>query len=356
MAFLDEEDAFEPDEPVAPRRSGGGGSGQRPFVARRLMALAIGVGIIILLVLGVRGCLNARKERGFENYVQDLSAVANESQQLSDEFFKRLDDPGDLSPLEFKAEISGDRSTAESLLERVQGLDTPDELTDEQGELELAYRLRADGIGGTADQISTALGNNPSDATDAIADYMRYFLASDVLYGRSRDGIEAELDTQAITPQEELPDTPFLPSLDWLDPSFLTTTLAGVSAGGNTCKGICGLALFETTINGTSLTPDTTNTIAGGGPFTLEVSAENQGDSDATEVPVSYKLSGGSSEIEGDGTIAKITPGQTDSTKIEISPDPDTGADLSLEVTVGPIPGEEIAENNTSTYTVNFSG
>ena len=319
------------------------------------MALAIVVGIIILVVLGVRGCLDARKERGFENYVQDLSAIAGESQQLSEEFFSRLKDPGDLSPLSFKAEISADRSTAESLLQRVQGLDTPDELAEEQRELELAYQLRADGIGGTADQISTALGNDPSEANDAIADYMRYFLASDVLYGRSREGIDTELKAQEIKVAERLPEASFLPSLDWLDPTFLTETLAGVSSGAGQCKGVCGLALFETQVNGTTLTPDTTNTISGGGPFELEVSAQNQGDSDATNVPVNFTLSGGSKQIEGDDTIATIKPGETESTKLTIEPDPDSGTDLTLEVTVGPIPGEEIADNNTSNYTVNFS-
>jgi hypothetical protein len=355
LAFLDEDDALEPDEPALPPSRSGGGR-PRPYLGRRLVALAIGVGIIILIVLGVRGCLNARKERGFENYVQDLSAIADESQQLSEEFFGRLKEPGDLSPLSFKAEISGDRSTAESLLGRVQGLDTPDELADEQQELEQAYELRADGIGGTADQISTALGNNPAGATEAIADYMRYFLASDVLYGRSREGIDEELKTQDISTPDKLPETPFLPDLDWLDPSFLTTTLAGVSAGGNACKGVCGLALFEAQVNGTTLTPDTTNTIGGGAPFELEVSAQNQGDSDATNVPVTFTLSGGPNEISGDGTIDAIKPGDTDSTKIAIDPDPEAGTDLTLEATVGPIPGEEIADNNTSTYTVNFSG
>lgn len=353
MAFLDEDDALEPDEP-APLRSGGGGR-PRPYLGRRLMALAIGVGIIILIVLGIRGCLNARQERGFENYVQDLSAITTESQQLSEEFFSRLKDPGDLSPLSFKAEISADRSTAESLLQRVQGLDTPDELADEQQELELAYQLRADGIGGTADQISTALGNDPTEANDAIADYMRYFLASDVLYGRSREGVDAELKAQEIKVPDDLPEASFLPSLDWLETTYLQETLAGVATGAGACKGVCGLALFETKINGTTLTPDTTNTISGGGPFELEVSAQNQGDSDATNVPVNFTLSGGAEQIEGDASIPSIKPGETESTKLTIDPDPDSGTDLTLEVTAGPIPGEEIADNNTSNYTVNFS-
>ena len=49
------------------RRSGA--ERQRQLMLRRVIALVVGVLLIILLLLAVRGCLNARKERGFENYV-----------------------------------------------------------------------------------------------------------------------------------------------------------------------------------------------------------------------------------------------------------------------------------------------
>ena len=94
---------------------------------RRVIALGVGVLILILLLLGVRGCLNARKERGFENYVSDLDGIVDQSNQLSQEFFGRLEDPPrGLTELQVEAEITTDRGTAESLLQRVEGLDVPD--------------------------------------------------------------------------------------------------------------------------------------------------------------------------------------------------------------------------------------
>ncbi|MEO8093017.1 MAG: hypothetical protein ABI726_09960 [bacterium] len=355
MAFFDEDDALPPDD-QGPSRSHGGAR-QRPYIARRLLFLAISVGVIILVVIGVRGCLDARKERNYDNYVRDLVSITTESQALSQEFFGRLKDPGDLSELDFKAEISNDRSTAESLLERVRGLGTPDDLAEAQSELELAFKLRRDGIAGTADQISTALGNDPKKAIDRIATYMRYFLASDVLYRRSRDGITVAFADAAITQKETLPDTDFLPEPieDWLDPTTLGATLAGVAgSSGDVAPGIHGLELIETQINGTTLSPDVATTISGGVPYELEVSAQNQGDNSETDVPVSFTLSGGAKTVEGDGTIPKITAGVTKSAKLEIQPDPSPGDELTLEVTVGPVPGEELTDNNTSTYTVVF--
>ena len=115
MAFLDEDDSFppvatDPDDPhrMPPER-------QRIFMLRRLGAVAVGILILILLVLGIRGCLNARKERAFENYARDLSTVSQESQQLSEEFFNRFEDPGNLTALNFETEIRSDRSQADGL-------------------------------------------------------------------------------------------------------------------------------------------------------------------------------------------------------------------------------------------------
>ncbi len=354
MAFLDDDEP--PDENLGQSRRYGAPR-QRPFVVRRLGALLIGVLVIILMVLGVRGCLNARAERGFENYARDLASISTESQQLSKEFFGRLRDPGDLTELSLGAEIDADEGTAQSLLERVQGLDTPDQLAEAQAELVQAYELRRDGIGGVADQISTALAKDGSkEATDKIAGFMRYFLASDVLYRRSLDAIGSELANQDIVPDEKLSAEPFLPepAEDWINPTNLTSTISGVtSSGGGECSGVCGIALLETSVGGTVLTADGLTNVAGGGPYELEVSVQNQGEAEVTDVAVDFTLSGGET-IEGSGTISRIKVGSTETAKLNIQPDPESGAELSLEVTAQPVQGEEIAENNTASYTVVF--
>jgi hypothetical protein len=56
-------------------------------MTRRLIALGVGALVVVLLLLAVKGCLNARKERGFENYASDLSSIVVNSNQLSAEFF-----------------------------------------------------------------------------------------------------------------------------------------------------------------------------------------------------------------------------------------------------------------------------
>jgi hypothetical protein len=357
LAFLDEDDALEPAEPGPSRRYGDGGPGPRPYLARRLIGLAIAVLIIILLVVGIRGCLDARKERGFENYQRDLVAIVGQANQLSTDFFKRLQEPSSGNALDFQAQLNSDASTAEGLLERVQTLDTPDELASEQQELELAFTLRRDGIDGIADQIQNALSRQPQDAEQAIADFMRYFLASDVLYGRARTGIDNELEAQEITTEERLPDKAFLPTDDWLDETFVESNLSGAQAGaGGDCPQgeTCGLELTQTDVGDVALTEGAENTASGGGPYEITVYAQNQGTVAAENVPISFSLSGGEREIDGNGTIGNIGPGLTRTGTITVRPNPESGASLTLEVDAGPIGGEQLTDNNSATYTVIF--
>ena len=188
LAFLDEEEALAPtggDEPPSRRAR----DHQRQIMVRRAFGVGVVVLLLILIVLGIRGCLNERKERGFENYARDLNAIVAQSAQLSTDFFARLSDPGNLTPLSFEAEIDSYRGSAENLANRVDELDTPDELKGAQSELDLSFQLRSDALTGISDQISTALGTEGSnEAINLIAGYMDYFLASDVLYERARRG------------------------------------------------------------------------------------------------------------------------------------------------------------------------
>jgi hypothetical protein len=358
LAFLDEEDDFAPDEPGPTRPSGGGR--QRQFVVRRLIALAAGVLILILLLLAFRACQNARKERGFENYVSDLTTIASTSNQLSEEFFGRLEDPGKLTELTFRAEVSADRGTAADLLNRVESLDTPDELAAAQEELVFAFKLRSDGISGIADQIGTALGDQGRDeATDKIAAFMRYFLASDVLYQRARQAIEAEIEEEEIT-TEKIPESVFLPEPPepWLDETELRTTLAGAAGGAKIAPGVHGLGLLQTVVTpgDVALTDGGTFTVSGDGPFELVAQVQNQGESQESDVTVHFELTGGAEDIEGEATIRRIAAGETADATMSIEPDPETETALTLEVTADPVPGEEVADNNTQTYTVTFGG
>ncbi len=355
MAFLDEE------ELAPPRRGGRPPSRRRPdrqrqILVRRAIAVGVIVVVLILIVLGIRGCLNARKTRSFENYVSDLRAITVQTNQLSGDFFGTLSDPGNASPVDFEGEIATDRGTAQDLANRVDGLDNPGELGDAQNELELAYNLRAQALSGISSQVSTALGNPGPDRTKAITqitDYMRYFLASDVLYKQAQGAIDAELSDQGI--DERAPASVFMtdPSR-WLDPLQVASSLSAVSTK-QAAAGSHGVAIVQTSVKpgNVILSSDTPTTVpAKGTDFEVEVS--NQGSATEKGVGVSYSLTGGPHTIQGTATSPEIAVGALQTADLPIRPQPEQGVELTLEVTVLPVPGETITTNNRFTYQLTF--
>lgn len=316
------------------------------------MAVAIGVLIVILVVLGVRGCLDARKERAFENYVADLSAVTSESNNVSERFFGRLEDPGRLSPLDFETQVKADRSSAEELLDRSGGLDGPDELEEAQDLVTLSFELRRDALATISDQISTAFARRGSnEAIDAISAEMKTLLASDVLYSRAQALTDTELREQEIA--AEAPPSQFLPdSPNWLDPDIVADALALVSGSEAATPGVHGLGLIQTTLLPTGVfLEEGVPAIASADGAELEVQIQNQGESEETDVRVDYKIEGGGA---GEETISRIAPQETATVNLPIQPAPTPGEAVTLTVQVKPVPGEEVADNNEATYEVTF--
>jgi hypothetical protein len=360
LAFLDEDDSFppvatDPDDPRLPPER------QRVFMARRLGAVAVGILILILLVLGIRGCLNAREERAFENYSRDLTTLVQEEGQLSEDFFNRFDDPGNLSELDFETAIRADRSHAEQLVSRAESLDPPGDLDGAQDEVVSAFELRRDGLGAVADNIGAALGDEErTEALDQIVLHMEDFLASDVLYRQAREEINAVLQDHGIG--EDVPESQFFPEATgggpdttWLETTTVTEKLAGISgAGGDQTGGLHGLGVSAVLIGDTALAADTTNTVALGGATEVEVQIDNQGDSEESDIPVTVSFDGGDEPIEGEATLDKIAPGETQSVTVPLDPAPSKGTTGTLDVLVEPLPEEQVAENNEFTAEISF--
>jgi hypothetical protein len=349
LAFLDEEELAPQGADPGPSRYGA--DRQRQILARRAMAAGVVIVLLILIVLGIRGCLDARKQRSFENYVSDLKAITAQSAQLSNDFFTRLSNTKSSGQVtQFRAEIASDRGAAENLVTRVSELSVPDEHKGAQSELIQAFELRSEGLTGISDQINDLSPTNVNKASKAVAGYMKYFIASDVLYTKARAEIEQTLADEGV--DEKVSQSVFLDDPErWIDPTQVSLALVSVAGAGKATSGVHGLGLGTVTVGGTALTAGTAATVSGSD---IEATVENQGDSDEQNVVVSYKLTGGTQTSEGDTTIPKIVAGGTGTAKLRIQPAPPTGEQLSLEISVTPVAGEQVATNNQATYDVTF--
>jgi hypothetical protein len=352
LAFLDEEQPYAPRRAPAPRRRG---PERQQIMARRVIAAAVGLLILILLILGIKGCLHARKQRGLENFASDVNTLVVNSDQLSESFFKELESPG-ASGLGLSQAVEADRGTAESLLTRAEQISAPGDLTGAKGSLVEAFQLRRDGIAGLAATLATVTSKVQHKQVSLAVDHMKELVASDVIYVRAKDQIDQALAAEGLQKDSPKPSVFVLQPTQWLDPTVMEGVLgsAGTTGGGNACpstKGtFCGVALVSTAIGGATLSTSAPVTVTGSA---VDVSVQNQGNVDETNVQVSYRLSGGGSG-SGSGTIPKLAAGATKTVSLPIKPAPASGTSLTIAVSVQPVPGEQVSSNNKATYSVTF--
>jgi hypothetical protein len=375
--FVDEDDRHDSptgEEPHRSARAGGhhphgGAPATRQQARMRQAGLLLGaIVLLVLIVIAFRGCLDARKDRSFENYVSDLSSITAESEQLSTSFFDRLEgggggQPGDIS---FESEVNGDKGTAQALLDRAQGLDAPDDIDGAQEQVELAFELRHDALEGISAQLAAlgAGGDQAEKAEKAIYTQMRVLSASDILYARAKDQIEQALEDNDVAVEGGVPDSQFLPGKpDYLDPEVTASAFGGVAGGdGSTatdasCKDdgeTHGLGLVDGSTllqpSGTALANGSTVT-AVAGDDEIEVAVQNQGTADESDISVEVSSDSGISES---ATIDQIAAGETQSVTVPLQPAPKAGDTVTFDVSVATVPCEQVADNNEATFTVTF--
>jgi CARDB len=345
--FLEDSLASRPGRrPRRPRRPE-----RQQILLRRALALGVGLLILILLVLGVRGCLNARKHRALSDYARNVTQIVDETDQTSKSFFDKLSDPGSLSVTEFVAEVNADRSAMDNYAARIDSLDTPGDMGNAQDALELVYDLRGSAMTEIAEKMSTALGDVGSEkATAAIANQMAKLMASDVLYASvARPEIDGVLADNGIE-GDDVPESVFVPDgIKWLDEGEVSAALGSVSgASAAATPGIHGLGLIGTSVNGTELGTESATTVSAEETPEVEVQVQNQGESTENGVAVTVTVDGNTVQQD----ISSIAAGETATVAIPLTPAPK--GEVTLEVEAEPVPGEEVSENNEASYPVLF--
>jgi hypothetical protein len=325
---------------------------RQQILLRRGLALGGGILVLILVVLGVKGCLDARKDRALSDYARNVSQIVEETDQTSKDFFAKLSEPGSLSVTEFVNQVSADRSAMDGYAARVDGLSAPGDMSHAQNALELVYELRASAMDNIAEKTSTALGEVGSvKATAGIALQMQKLLSADVLYESVvRPEINGVLESNGID-GDDVPKSTFLPDgTEWLEESVVGSALESVSGASTaTTGGVHGLGLIATSVNGTELTAESTTSVSSEGTPEVEVQVANQGESTENGIDVSVTVNGGSTLS---GTISSIAAGETETALIPLTPAPE--GEVTLEVDVATVPREHVSENNKASYTVAF--
>ena len=146
----------------------------------------------------------------------------------------------------------------------------------------------------------------------------------------------------------------FLPSLEWLTPSFVAEQLHTTIKTGERqlhAPSLHGHSLNSVSVGGTTLQPGSTNTVAASPPPTFTLTITNGGNSNETNVTLKVTLSG--SSISGQTVIPQTTAGQTTTGQVTLSGSPPPG-NYTVTAEVEPVPCEKNTANNTLTFPVTF--
>jgi hypothetical protein len=335
---------------------------------RRWVLLGVGVVVLILLILGVKGCVDSSAKQALKNYNQDVGSIVGESDsKVSKPLFEQLTGAAGRNqrPSDAQNSINDLRVEADRELSRAAGLSVPDKVKEAQRELLLLLELRRDGVAQIAEQLQPALAPNGGPAITKIAGEMRRFDASDVLFStRVVPLIERALKSKSISSGpggELLPHSKFLPDIGWLDASFVSDQLgaSGGSTGarrGKPAPGTHGHALTSVAVGSTTLQQGTTTSVPASPTPTFDVKILNGGVNDETAVQVKISVMGPGKPIEKTKTVPRSPAGKETTVSIPLGQSPPTGQAVTVKATVDKVPGETKADNNTQTYSVLFTG
>ena len=332
-----------------------------------MIAIGAAVVVIILLFLLIKGCASIQKENSYKDYVREVSADVQQSQQESDAVFGllRKGQANGQSAVDLQNNINGFRAEADKLAERAKARSVPGELSSANRYLVDALELRAQGLASLARLLPTALGDQGAgQAIAQIAAQDRLFDASDVLFTqRYLPMLYKTIKDQGLASDVPIPDplrSPrgFLPSIDWLRPATVASQLTGTaSATGPATPGLHGTGLAAVTVqpSGTALSTAGTTDIPAKNGLSFDVQVQNQGQNDEKNVTVQLSISGAGKPISVDQQINTIAQGQTATASVPLPSLPPTGRPVTITVTVKPVPGEKKLDNNTQKYQAIFT-
>jgi hypothetical protein len=378
LSFFDEVDEPPRTEPrstsrsssrSAPRRRRPSGTGgrrppgdQQSIQVRRAVAIGGLLVVILLIALGVHGCEQSATDSALQDYTNQVSSVIAQSTTTGHDLFNVLSTAaGSSSTTTVNENVNQALAQAKSQLDTTKALSVPSQVAAANSKLVLAMQMRVDGITNISNEIQPALGtSNAAGAVRAIAGETATFYASDVLY---KSYVVPEVYGAlhaAGTKFSGLNPGQFVPSVNWLLPTYIATalhvTLPSSSSSGSgaskTCPtSACGHQLLSVSVAGITLQTGSTNAITAKPPPTFTLNFKNSGTSNESDVGCQVTVTGTS--VSGKAVVPETTAGQNATCQVKLNAAPPTGT-YSVVARIDKVAGEKILSNNVMTFPVTF--
>jgi hypothetical protein len=359
--FFEESDTRESAE-ERPRRRG-----PRPPVTpptgltpllRLVGLISFAILIVLLLIFWVNSCRADQRKNTYKHYVTQISSYASQSERLGRRLNKLLTTPG-TKESDVENELSGLATSQQTLADQARGLTPPGRLRKQHGHVLDAFDLRANGLKGMNDAFkSTVASKKANQAATALAQQMRRFVASDVIWvDFFKEPTKLELQRLSIT-GVNVPDSIFLPNADIATTTSMKAVwqrIHGAATGGSTCtpRGT-GIVSTKVLPSGKTLS-SALNTIQSTTDLGFAVTVQNSGCAQEVGLKVRLTIQQSPTQIKKEATIDILDPGAEKTVEFKSLGLPPLNQQTNLTVEVDPVPGEQSTANNTASYPVQFA-
>jgi hypothetical protein len=325
-----------------------------PQLYRLGVLIAGAIVLAVILILVVNSCRNNQKVSAYENYVESVSTIAAQSEDLGKQLNTQLTTPG-IRLEALRGDVEGLRQQQEQILRRAQELEPPGPLIEQQEALVETMQFRVNGLDGLATALEqVAQTSNADESGQLLASQAQRLVASDVVYADGfQSPTETVLEEQGVS-NVPVPASRFVQNPEFGSPAQWTQTVARLTqspeAGGLHGNGIQAVRAQP---GAQTLSTSQDNTIESSSDLRIEVLIQNSGDSQETQVEVTLVIQQ-DPQIRKQQVIDVINPGETKTVTFRDFGELSFATSTILQVRVEPVPGEENTNNNTAEYPVIF--
>ena len=367
MSFFDEADEPRTETRVPPRTPSRqrrpSGTGRRPPVdqsvqTRRAVLAVVLLIVVILVALGVHSCQVSANESALKDYTNHVSSLITQSNATGKQLFGQLaPSTGQGNGTAIQTQINGTLSQANKEYQSARGYGSPDAVKAANTNFVLALKMRRDGIQNIASEIQPALGNQTSQsAVNSIAAEMARFYSSDVLYkDYTAPAIAGALHAAGIAVGPNgvtIAGGQFVPSVQWLLPSFISGQLHVATSGGAGPASSHSHKLTQVAIGSNTMVTGVTNHTPATPPavFTLTFTNAN-GSNVGSNVTCKVTVTG--TGISGTATATTPSSGQTGTCQVTLSSSPAVGVHTVTAV-VQSSASEGANKTNSESFPLDF--
>jgi hypothetical protein len=370
--FFDEPETQEASERARPARPGPGGPRRPPLrppagltpLLRLVGLVAFAIVIVVVLVLWIDSCRSDSERDAYADYMQEVRAIGDASQEDGRELNTVLTTPG-IKSADLQERLGGLAQTEEQNVARARELSAPGRLRDQQRAVVNALELRVSGLRRLADAFQQVQGVSNPDENEVgrlLSTQMHRFIASDVLWEDSfHDPSVAVLRSQDIG-GVDVPDSNFLPNAEIATVTGMFAIyqrIRGAATGGQAGDGARhgnGIVGVEAQPSGQALQEGEDNFVTATADLAFAVTVENSGEAQEVRVVVRLTVEQSPRPIEKEQTINIINPGERKTVVFrQLGQIVQFAQKTTLRVEVEPVPNEENTGNNTAAYPVTFS-